>query len=153
MLSSFLIMELTLWFSDCAQLQSKREMFFKSETLPTGSSVSGNVTTSASASAIGASTQPVTVGSIATLKESLLANKENHTTTAATTVGPQTSSSSTTLTGSSSSSNNSSNSSVPGLATSGSKVCFVYLLLSFFLFYPTLICGDSQVIDCSIGNN
>ena len=109
-------------------------MFFKSETLPAGASLTGSVssvstsTATPASSATGATSSGQPVGSIATLKESLLANKENHTTT-----GPQSSSSSTTLTGSSSSTN-SSNSSVPGLASTGSKVSFFFLFkMSFIL--------------------
>ncbi|KAI9564217.1 putative septin-7 isoform X1 [Daphnia sinensis] len=107
-------------------LQSKREMFFKSETLPAGASLAGsnsasttNSTGATPASSATGAQQPV--GNIASLKESLLANKENHTTTTMA-GGPQTSSSSTTLTGSIS--NNSSHGSVPGLAnnSTGSKV-------------------------------
>ena len=113
------------------QLQSKREMFFKSETLPAGAGLSGSSSATASttnnatpaSSATGAQ-QPV--GNIASLKESLLANKENHTTATTTSGGPQTSSSSTTLTGSIS--NNSSHGSVPGLASTGSKVLFFNFL-------------------------
>ncbi|XP_057371702.1 septin-7-like isoform X2 [Daphnia carinata] len=107
-------------------LQSKREMFFKSETLPAGAGLAGsnsasttNSTGATPASSATGAQQPV--GNIASLKESLLANKENHTTTTMA-GGPQTSSSSTTLTGSIS--NNSSHGSVPGLAnnSTGSKV-------------------------------
>ncbi|XP_046446172.1 septin-7-like isoform X2 [Daphnia pulex] len=104
-------------------LQSKREMFFKSDTLPAGAGLSSSATASTANNATPASSatgaqQPV--GNIASLKESLLANKENHTTATTTTGGPQTSSSSATLTGSIS--NNSSHGSVPGLASTGSKV-------------------------------
>lgn len=113
------------------QLQSKREMFFKSDTLPAGAGLSSSATASTANNATPASSatgaqQPV--GNIASLKESLLANKENHTTATTTTGGPQTSSSSATLTGSIS--NNSSHGSVPGLASTGSKVYF-FLFLSW----------------------
>jgi hypothetical protein len=106
-------------------------MFFKSDTLPAGAGLSSSATASTANNATPASSatgaqQPV--GNIASLKESLLANKENHTTATTTTGGPQTSSSSATLTGSIS--NNSSHGSVPGLASTGSKVYF-FLYFSF----------------------